>query len=71
MLLLHSSALSQSGAGPPRAPLRGAGPPNPEPGPTFRMAQNFGEGPTPLKQKNRGPNLTLYCLIQTVMVMVL
>jgi len=28
-------------------------------------------GPTPFKQKNRGPNFTLYCLIQTLMVILL
>ena len=48
----------------------GAGPPLSE-GSQAWSEWNGSRRGHPLKQKNRGPKFTLYCLIQTVMVLVL
>ena len=63
--------LVQLGAGPPPPRLPVAGGPTLDRG-TMQKAHTTILGRAhPLKQKKRGPRLTLYCLIQTVMVLIL
>ena len=55
----------------PRLPVWGGGPPQTDRGTSGRAHLPWRAHPLPLKQENRGPNFTLYCLIQTLMVILL